>query len=153
MPISRRTRYAALASACLAAGPVKASPAALSVDLVGRPELVFDAARNPCPGFAMPDINPRAVRDASGQTVLFALEQENRPFAGASLSQVKPTCRSALGSGENPGSVEPVAYPGGPAPAPSVASRPIPRYIAGFTQPRRPTAIHTPRTRECSKRH
>lgn len=109
MPIDRRAWSVALALACLLAAPAEAAPAALTLDLAGRPEPVFDTAQRSCPGFAMPDVNPRAFRDASGQTILFALEQENRPFAGASLSQVKPTCGSALPSGEN---ADPAAFDG-----------------------------------------
>ncbi len=101
MRIDRLARGAVVAFACLAAGNAGAAPAALRIDLTGRAEVVFDTARNPCPGFAMPDINPRAFRDASGQTILFALDQSNQPLAGPSLGQAKPTCRSALPSGEN----------------------------------------------------
>ena len=38
---------------------------------------MFDAARDACGPIDMPDVDPRAVRDAQGQIVMFALHYVN----------------------------------------------------------------------------
>lgn len=98
----------AMLSVCVGTG-ANAAPAALALDLSGKPEVIFDVAKKPCGAFAMPDINARAFRDSEGQTHLFALEQENRPFVGPALTGAQPTCRPALPSGEN---ADPAAFDG-----------------------------------------
>ena len=86
-----------------------ASPAALSIDITGKPEILFEVAKKPCGDFTQPDINPRAFREDKNNTRLFALDQDNRSFLGPSLSSVTPTCRSSLASGEN---ADPAAFDG-----------------------------------------
>ncbi len=86
-----------------------AEPAALRIDLAGNPTTLFDVAKKSCGDFTQPDINPRAFRNAAGETRVFALDQDNRPLVGQSLLALEPSCRSALSSGEN---ADPAAFDG-----------------------------------------
>ena len=108
MHIRRACAYVFLSSIAFA-NSAAAEPAALRIELAGKPTQIFDVARKSCRDFTQPDINPRAIRVASGETRVFALDQDNRPFVGQSLLTLEPSCRSALSSGEN---ADPAAYDG-----------------------------------------
>ena len=95
--------------ATFAVVPALAAPPALTIEITGPARPLFDVAATPCESFTQPDVNPRAFRTASGATRMFALDQDNRSFLGADLSQAKPTCRSSLPSGEN---ADPAAFDG-----------------------------------------
>ena len=94
----------ALAGWALAAGLVAHQPAraaTLDVAVTGPPSVLFDTARDGCAPGDMPDINPRAYRDASGTMVMFALHDANRPLRGPDLAHLTLDCRIALASPED----------------------------------------------------
>ena len=82
---------------------------AASLTISGTPEVVYDPARDACTGIDVPDLNPRAYRDASGQVVFFGLHFINRALRGPDLAHVKIDCEVVLGSIENP---DPAAFEG-----------------------------------------
>ncbi len=86
----------------LLAGPAQAEGgASLEVTLGGRPSVVFDSAQAACSPDDMPDINPRAYRDASGQVVVFALHMANRALRGPDIAHLAIDCHIALASPED----------------------------------------------------
>lgn len=95
-----RHLYVALAATALALSPAMAGEPTL--ELTGTPAVVFDTAHEACGGAAMPDLNARAFRDASGQTVVFALYDDNHRLVGPDLDHLKIDCRSTLGSPNDP---------------------------------------------------
>ena len=90
-----------LPAVILVASPAPAEPD-LAVDVAGPPAVLFDSARDACMPDDMPDLNPRAFRDASGKTVMFALHDANRPLVGPNLAHLKIDCHIALGSPYDP---------------------------------------------------
>ncbi len=70
--------------------------------LTGPPSVVFDAARDGCEPNDVPDVNPRAFRDAAGRVAMFALHFVNRPLRGPDLHHLAIDCRVALGSPFDP---------------------------------------------------
>jgi hypothetical protein len=109
MPIEAKAFALAFLAFATSAAVARAAPPALTIDLSGRPEPIFAVAQNPCADYTQPDIHARAFRNAAGKTVMFGLDQSNRPFVGASLGTAKLDCRSALSSGEN---ADPAAFDG-----------------------------------------
>ena len=79
----------------------------VSVTLSGRSEIVFDTTRDGCTPDDMPDVNPRAYRDATGAIVMFALHASNHPLRGPDFDHLKIDCHQALGS---PGDPDPAHY-------------------------------------------
>ena len=77
------------------------SVAAVSVAVTGPPSVIFDTARDRCSPDDMPDINPRAYRDASGAMVMFALHDTNRALRGPDVGHLKLDCRVTLASPED----------------------------------------------------
>lgn len=95
-------RFIALLASLLLAPAHKAFAADASLTLVGKPEIVFDSARDGCESIDMPDINPRAFRDANGDVVFFGLHLVNRAMRGKDLSHLAIDCHVVLGSGFDP---------------------------------------------------
>lgn len=94
-----------LAMASLMARAARAEDATLS--LLGRPEIVFDSSREGCAAVDVPDVNPRAFRDANGNVVFFAMHYVNRVMRGKDLSHLSLDCHIVLNSGFDP---EPADY-------------------------------------------
>ncbi|MGE3244728.1 MAG: hypothetical protein AB7F96_20445 [Beijerinckiaceae bacterium] len=101
---ARRSLAPLLAFACLpfAALPLHAqtAPPQLQLRLTGPQETMFRPGEG-CDGHDVPDLNPRAFRDAGGQIVMFALHYINRPLRGPSLDALKVDCKVAFGSPNN----------------------------------------------------
>ncbi len=88
-----------IGASALAAHP--SSAAAVDVTVTGHPSVIFDTARDGCAPDDMPDISPRAYRDASGGMVMFALHDANRPLRGPDVAHLRLDCHVALASPEN----------------------------------------------------
>lgn len=69
-----------------------ASPAA-RVTLGDETQIVFQPPRDACDGHDVPDVNPRAFRDADNTIVMFALHDVNRALRGKDLSHLKLDCK------------------------------------------------------------
>ncbi len=80
----------------------EASAADAALTLLGKPEIIFDSARDGCESIDMPDINPRAFRDANGNVVFFGLHLVNRVLRGKDLSHLAIDCHVVLASGLDP---------------------------------------------------
>lgn len=92
------------------AGSARSQPAALpapSITVDGPEEIVFDPKRDACDGHDVPDVPPRAYRDAAGKVRLFALHFENRALKGDTLDRLKLDCRVVF---RGAGSGTPEAY-------------------------------------------
>lgn len=91
---------------CLVAAlcaPFAASRAGeLRLAITGSPQTVFDSAHDGCDDNDVPDINPRAFRDANGEVVVFALHFTNRAMRGPDLDHLKLDCRVVLASHLDP---------------------------------------------------
>ena len=74
----------------------------LQLELTGSPTVLYDSVRDACAPIDVPDINPRAFRDASGRVVMFALHFVNRPLRGPDLTHLKIDCHVALESALDP---------------------------------------------------
>ncbi len=96
----------AIAGWALAAS-LTAGPARAGVAVTGAPSIIFDTARDGCSPDDMPDISPRAYRDASGAMVMFALHDSNHPLRGPDIAHLKVDCHAALAS---PGDADPARY-------------------------------------------
>ena len=70
----------------------------VTVSLSGTSSIVFDSAKDGCSPIDVPDLNPRAYRDASGQVVMFALHYVNHPLRGPDFDHLKIDCHVSLGS-------------------------------------------------------
>lgn len=70
----------------------------VTMEISGAPSVMYDPLRDGCAPIDVPDLNPRAFRDASGAIVMFALHYENRPLRGPDLAHLKLDCHVALGS-------------------------------------------------------
>ena len=77
------------------------------LEVTGRPQVLFDSARDGCDGVDVPDVNPRAFRDDKGQIVFFALHYINRAMRGPDLAHLKLDCRIVVTSNFDP---EPAHY-------------------------------------------
>jgi hypothetical protein len=73
-----------------------------TLTLTGKPEIVYNSSTDACEPIDVPDINPRAYRDASGNVVLFALHFVNRVLRGPDLAHVKIDCHVVLDSPLDP---------------------------------------------------
>lgn len=93
---------AALVKALACGTALAAGQPAASIGIAGSPETVFDSAKDGCTGIDTPDLNPRAFRDADGQTVFFGLHFVNRALRGPDLGHIKIDCQIVLNSIENP---------------------------------------------------
>ena len=93
----RGSFHGGLLALAVAAAPASAAPD-LAIEVVGTPSVVFDSTQDACAPGDMPDLNPRAFRDASGRVVMFALHDQNRPLTGPDIDHLKVDCRVALGS-------------------------------------------------------
>lgn len=80
----------------------EASAADAALTLLEKPEILFNSARDGCESIDMPDINPRAFRDAKGDVVFFGLHLVNRVLRGKDLSHLAIDCHVVLGSGLDP---------------------------------------------------
>ena len=65
--------------------------------VTGASEVMFKPGDG-CDGNDLPDLNPRAIRDAQGKLVVFALHFNNRPLRGDSLDSLKIDCRESYPS-------------------------------------------------------
>lgn len=74
----------------------------LKLALTGGPSVLYDSVRDACDPIDVPDINPRAFRDASGRVVMFALHFVNRPLRGPDLTHLKIDCHVSLDSKLDP---------------------------------------------------
>lgn len=81
----------------LATSPVVAA-SDIIVSIAGAPSVVYDSTRDACDANDVPDLNPRAFRDATGRIVMFALHYVNRPLVGPDVAHLKIDCHVALGS-------------------------------------------------------
>lgn len=70
----------------------------VSLVLKGRSSVLYDSTRDACDPIDVPDVNPRAYRDASGNVVMFALHFINRPLRGPDLTHLKIDCHVSLNS-------------------------------------------------------
>ncbi|HVB88719.1 MAG TPA: hypothetical protein VND97_00825 [Beijerinckiaceae bacterium] len=78
------------------AGAAKAQGAPrLHVAMAGPAQTVFASNRDPCGANDAPDVNARAVRDARGNVVMFALHDVNRALRGPDLDHLKIDCSVA----------------------------------------------------------
>ncbi|HRK24564.1 MAG TPA: hypothetical protein PLQ11_06385 [Beijerinckiaceae bacterium] len=75
--------------------------------LDGPEEIVFDPKHDACDRHDVPDVPPRAYRDAAGNVRMFALHFENRALVGPSLDALKPDCTVVF---RGSGSADPAAY-------------------------------------------
>ena len=92
---------AGLAAAPAAIAAQAAQAPAAPVVIEGPETVVFDPRTDACDGYDVPDVPPRAFRDASGQVRLFALHFENRALAGASTDALKIDCKVVFRGGRN----------------------------------------------------
>ena len=90
----RIVRHASLVLA-LTTGSANAD---VTVSMTGAPKVVFDSATDGCSPIDVPDLNPRAYRDASGQLVVFALHYVNHPLRGPDFDHLSIDCHASLGS-------------------------------------------------------
>ena len=81
----------------LAALPAPARADA-TLTLTGDNAILYDSQRDACAPIDVPDINPRAYRDASGQVVMFAMHFQNRALRGPDLTHLKLDCKVVLDS-------------------------------------------------------
>jgi hypothetical protein len=79
----------------------------VTVEITGRPIVVFDSARDGCTPDDIPDVNARAFHDASGQVVMFALHDVNRALRGPDVAHLKIDCHVAL---DSPFDADPAHY-------------------------------------------
>ena len=93
-----RLGFAVLA---FAAGPAWADDD-IRIEITGKPSIIFNTRVDGCTPIDVPDINPRAFRDASGQIVMFALHYVNRPLRGPDFAHLKIDCHVALDSPFDP---------------------------------------------------
>ena len=91
----------------LAIRPAPVAAQDLTVEITGRPSIVFNSATDGCDPNDVPDLNARAYRDASGAIVMYALHDVNRPLRGPDFAHLKIDCHVALGS---PGNADPAQY-------------------------------------------
>ena len=94
--------FVALVTSLLLPAVDQASAADAALALIGKPEIIFDSVRDGCESIDMPDINPRAFRDAKGDVVFFGLHLVNRAMRGKDLSHLAIDCHVVLGSGLDP---------------------------------------------------
>jgi hypothetical protein len=85
----------------LAALPVQAHADA-TLSPTGDNTILYDSQRDACAPIDVPDINPRAYREASGRVVMFAMHFQNRPLRGPDLTHLKLDCKIALASALDP---------------------------------------------------
>lgn len=102
--------FALLAGSAAAQGASQApaarpAPPRLVID--GPAEVVFDPKTDACDGHDVPDVPPRAYRDATGTVRMFALHYENRALAGATLDRLKLNCKVVFRAAGKP---DPAAY-------------------------------------------
>lgn len=90
-----------LALALFAPSPAHAATAAAPVVVEGPARIVFNPATDACDGYDVPDVPPRAFRDAAGDVRLFALHFENRALVGPSLDALKINCRIVFRGARN----------------------------------------------------
>lgn len=81
---------------------VQAHAADLKIALTGKPSVVFNSTRDGCEPNDVPDLNPRAYRNADGQVVLFGLHFVNRALRGPDFAHLKIDCHVALDSPLDP---------------------------------------------------
>lgn len=84
-----------------------ARPAPPSVVIDGPEEVVFEPKRDACDGHDVPDVPPRAYRDATGTIQMFALHYENRALKGSSLDKLKLDCKTVFRGTHN---ADPAAF-------------------------------------------
>ncbi|HRJ70287.1 MAG TPA: hypothetical protein PK812_11850 [Beijerinckiaceae bacterium] len=100
----------AFALALATAGAVQAQTAPIGPPVItidGPDELVYDTKRDGCDGYDVPDVPPRAFRDAAGKVRMVALHFDNRLLKGDSLDRLKLDCRVVF---RTSGSGVPEAY-------------------------------------------
>jgi hypothetical protein len=86
----------------LCAVALEAQAQGARIDIIGKPEIIFDSAHDGCEAIDVPDINPRAYRDVEGRVVMFALHFINRALRGPDLDHLKLDCRVVLASRFDP---------------------------------------------------
>lgn len=89
-----------LALPLLAAGPARAAGPDLQV--VGRPQTVFDWSASACRPETYPDLPARAFRDYEGRVQLLLSDYDNFRMTGPSLDRVAVDCRPVLLSPRSP---------------------------------------------------
>lgn len=100
-----RAIHFGLLALCLLSDQARADD--VTVEITGSPSIVFDSAHDGCTPDDMPDVNPRAYRDADDRIVMFALYDINRPLRGPDFGHLKIDCHVALGS---PNDANPARY-------------------------------------------
>jgi hypothetical protein len=101
-PSTRAAAFVALFASLLLMTARNAGAADATLSLLGEPQIVFDSVRDGCEAIDVPDINPRAFRDAHGNVVFFGLHLVNRAMRGKDLSHLAIDCHVVLGSGFDP---------------------------------------------------
>ncbi len=93
-------RHRSILALCLlyGLGTTTTKAADLSLAFAGPASVLYDSNRDACDPIDVPDINPRAYRDASGRVVVYALHFINRPLRGPDLLHLKIDCHVALNS-------------------------------------------------------
>lgn len=76
-------------------------PRSVRLSVAGDVKPVLSGNQRPCGPDDLPDAGLRAVRRADGSLVAFANAEENYTLEGASLDELRKSCRSALRSGHD----------------------------------------------------
>lgn len=82
--------------------PTPVLPDLPGIEIFTEETLVFDSSEERCAGRDMPDLPARAIRDASGQVVLFAGDIANRRMVGPSLEELTHECEPVHRSSYDP---------------------------------------------------
>ncbi|MDF2117136.1 hypothetical protein PY365_16250 [Roseiarcaceae bacterium H3SJ34-1] len=100
-------RLALSTSLILATCAAQAAAPAARMTLGDETQTVFQPPRDACDGNDVPDVNPRAFRDADNTIAMFALHDVNRALRGKDLSHLKLDCKVVYRSSF---SANPAAY-------------------------------------------
>jgi hypothetical protein len=92
---------------CTGAGEAKATGPVPRVEIVGKPQVVFDWSEEACLPGAYPDLPTRAFRDFRGRVQLLLSHYVNYRLIGPSLGRLRPDCEPVMSS---PGDPRPSAF-------------------------------------------
>jgi hypothetical protein len=84
------------------AGEAKAAGPTAQVEVLGKPQVVFDWSEEACSAEAYPDLPARAFRDFRGRLQLLLSHYVNYRLVGPSLERLRPDCDPVMGSPEDP---------------------------------------------------
>lgn len=82
--------------------PTPGLPELPGIEIFTEETLVFDSSEERCAARDMPDLPARAIRDATGQVILFAGDTANRRMVGPSLAELTHECQPVLRSSYDP---------------------------------------------------